>query len=444
MRLANCFVSAILSGALFVLLAGCEGDDGGGEVTRSFSVKFVNNYFRDGRGWVVVHTAGGDSSLSAMRAAGDGVVDLTTSGSRATFTVVRSSRPRSEFDDTHIEVTTYAGIPLGTFLARGPGMEQPLGWAAITISYPFGRYTDRLVSMANGVTVSPPIAADSILRTVMPIYQTEPDGTISIYATVQDSVSGYCGWLLDQTFLPGDTESYLFRLEQPVRHRTVTSSQPLGFWGLEGYRGSMRAPYEVSTGGDAAGLTNFDVFYGMLPVTRWNLWGIGALTGIDWHSAQRISFSVPSSLTMPEMTVTSNYDLQGRRFTSVAVSGTADILMCAWYGFAHGLTGEISIYWEVWTSPSSHTVGLPVLPDSVLTDLGFALDQMEPSYQLLWNFEPADGFEDLARKIYLSDTPWPAQFTDMQAYSTQHYALDRQIARSNDPTPIRLHHHQFR
>jgi len=89
-------------------------------------------------------------------------------------------------------------------------------------------------------------------------------------------------------------------------------------------------------------------------------------------------------------------------------------------------------------------VGLPILPDSIRNDLGFKSGELEPDYQLLWNFEPADGFEDLARKIYLSDAPWPAQFTDMQAYSTQQYAVDRQSVPSQVTDSPRFRHHQFR
>jgi hypothetical protein len=98
-------------------------------------------------------------------------------------------------------------------------------------------------------------------------------------------------------------------------------------------------------------------------------------------------------------------------------------------------------------------VGRPVLPDSVLADIGIPSGEIEPDYQLLWNFEPADGFEDLARKIYLNDAPWAAQFSDLQAYSrpfgytTQSAPeglSDPQIARSDDPAARRFHHHQFR
>jgi hypothetical protein len=75
---------------------------------------------------VVVHTASGDSSVSAVRVVGDGVVDLTTSGSRATFTIVKITPPRYEFDDTRVRLFTYVGVPAGTFFARGPGPAEPL------------------------------------------------------------------------------------------------------------------------------------------------------------------------------------------------------------------------------------------------------------------------------------------------------------------------------
>lgn len=451
--LASRLWAAVLMAAMAALLVSCDEDDGGGPISRRFSMRFSDDYFRDGSGWVVVHTAGGDSSASAVRVADDGVVDLLTSGNRATFTIVKVTPPRFEFDATRIRIASYVGVPVGTFFARGPGPAEPLGWADVTVTYPSAWYTDRLVSVAGAVMVSPPAETDSMLRTVLPLYEPEPDGTISIYAAVQDSLSGYSGWLLDQAFVPGGTQQYLFRLDQPLRRHTVTSSRPLEYWGLDGYRGSLRAPCAVAYGGVRTSAAAFDILYGMFPVSKWSLWGIGILSSPEWQSAQSISFSVPSSLTLPDMSVTSNYDLEGNRFTDIAVSGTADILMCAWHGYLHGYTGDRILDWEVWTNPSSRSVGRPVLPDSVLDDIFMPTVQIEPDYQLLWNFEPADGFEDLARKIYLSDLPWAAQFTDLRAWSRPYYlagqsapeaVLDPQAARPDDPAAMRLRHHQFR
>jgi hypothetical protein len=453
MRVVCRFCSTVLVAALSVVLAGCEGDNGVGAVSRPFSVRFSDDYFRDGRGWVVVHTAGGDSSVSAVQVTEDGVVDLSTSGSRATFTIAKITPPRIEFGDTHVVLTSYMDVPAGTFVARGVGPAEPVGWADVTITYPPALYTDRLVSVAGSVVISPSSTVDSTLRTVLPLYRPEPDGTTSIYAAVQDSLSGYGGWLLDQSFLPGDTQQYAFRLDHLLRHHIVTSSRPLEYCGLDGYRGSLRAPYGISMGSDQTGLTTFDLLYGVFPVSKWTLWGIGVLSSPEWQSAERISSSVPSSLTMPEMSVTSDYDFESDRFTDITVMGTADILMCAWHGYLHSLSGDMTVEWEVWTSPGSHSVGAPALPDSVRADLGFPLDLFEPDYQFLWNFEPAEGFDALARKIYLSDAPWAAQFNDLQAYSrpflpagqaAPEQVFDPQIARSDDPATMRLRHHQFR
>jgi hypothetical protein len=445
MGLANRFLTMALLATSSLVLVGCHGDNGVGPLVRPFSVRFSDEYFHDGRGWVVVHTPGGDSSVSAVRVAGNGTVNLMSSGSHAAFTIVKITPPRFEFDDTRIILTSYMGVPVGTFFARGPGPVEPLGWAAVTITYPFGFYTDRLVSAPNTVTVSPPAEADSDYHTVMPIYQTEPDGTISIYASVQDSTFGYCGWLLDQTFLPGDTQSYSLRLDRPLQHRSVSATQSVEDWGLIGYRRTSWASYGINHGASEGGMTSFDVLYGAFPVSKWLLWGISGLVGLDWHSSQHISSSVPSSLTMPEMSLISEYDSQNDRFTNIAVTGTPDILMCAWHGYLHGYISDRIMDWEVWTSPESRSVGRPALPDSVLADIVIPSTEIEPDYQLLWNFEPAEGFEDLARRIYLSDLPWAAQFTDLQAWSRPYYlALDRQLALSDDSASTRFRHHQFR
>lgn len=419
-RSMNRILAGGLIGCLLMIVAGCD-DSGDDPEIKRLKVMFTENYFNGGSGWIVVHSLDGNSAVAAKRVNNDGLVDMDVPHSeRVTFTVIRHETDDGAYPQTSIHAITYRDVPSGTFIEKGGDDENPAGQADITIIFPEGYYSELILSPDKYQLYH--LAQDSLISSRHYLVRIYPDnlednGTLSIYSSIKGSESGYSGWLLNQPFIPGQINNYTLHLDQPLRTQTVSCSPPMPGVCLNGHRGASYTRFIIGADevpGEGGVASTFDLIYGLIPVNRFSLsgWIIpnGSIT--PFRSVQIFSDSVPSSLTLSDISV-SAFRISRTELGYITVSGRPDLFMATW-----NATGDNSIIcWQMTADPHSTTVGLPALPDSILDYFRIETRDWEVSSYLIWDFEPAFGYDALVRRYYMDERPDAAKFSRMDAYA---------------------------
>ena len=367
-RVTILFVIGLLA-FTFALITGCrdKNPDTEAEIASlSFSVTFTNTNTADTL-WVFLHTLAGDSVVAVRQVIGNGVADFGYRGTtRVTATVAH------RWSQASVELRSYYDVPGGQWIWDvGRMNSNSVGYADITLTFPANSYQGYYLCLP-GYTAALSPSSLTTAHWNGNLYELDGEDRFSFYGIVfgDTTTTSYCGCLLNQPLLPGQTDTLALTLNQAMQERTITSSRLLNSLAVSAYQGTKYKDffsYIPLSGGD---YTHFPFKYCSYSAGRYKLNGYYN-TGDMFYSIERRVSQVPSSIIVPDGSINATYNATDKQFSNIALTGVADAVIGNWLDPSGNLTD-----WLVCSSNQSHSLHLPVVPDSLLAILNVNLTNL--------------------------------------------------------------------
>jgi hypothetical protein len=362
-RMFTAAIVALTCAAL--ILCGCN-KTSTGTVPNVFSYAITGpgaGVFASDTAWIILSSPDGTVPIAARRLVGHGRVGFGDIGSDHGTVTVLWRYSWGGFDGM-----TYRNAPLGAWAEYVPehsGTNDSLGIVDLTLDVPpsqtgFGRLTLSMPYVALDEFSIPPEV--STIHVHGRVFTVPGSGKLSAFCGIGNGgFDTYYGWVFNQRFISGVLNRYEMRVNHPVLVKTVTATKPLTFFDLRVSSDSLSTSTRVFRL-DTLNGTTFDVHYPALPASRYELY-LERRFPPEYYAFDLSSREIPDVINVPEGAVDAAYNGDSKIFGNVVVTGDASFVEALWT-FGGPLLPDN--YWQVMVEPGEQSIGLPVIPDSIL------------------------------------------------------------------------------
>ncbi len=379
-------------------------------VSKSFSVEFKNGYGYD-YGWVILHNLDGTEVSDYKKLEGDGIADFGEINEEfVTVTMISIDT----INNTAGITSDYA-CPIGHLIFTGNNYKvQSQGVANITMTYPGDSYDEYVLAMPDDWEGSENVPYDMV-NTQNNVHYLNEGNKYSIYGAVLKGNSGYCNWLLDQSFQLSQTNYYTMELNKPIAIVNFTTSRPLDYFFLYGcwnQRNSdlmLYRKYYWDNG--TSGETNHDAYLPEnMPLSDMMFSGSFSKDNnfnsyLKYYSNQQ---GLPYEIEIPEKIITAVYNESADEMIDIQVTGKADQIFGLWYGFEN----DHDISWLVYANWDQTSIKRPVLPDEIINDLGNDLNILKPFYTGLLDYNTTSSQTDIINRFFIENVPLNERYSE--------------------------------
>jgi len=404
-----------------LLLIGCSGSTEPDDNLSEFTINFQNNSIYDS-GYVILQT---DSTTTYQEISGDETITFENlSSDRGTVIIVQEWY--TDNGTRFISITANVNALLGEWYSDGYNYSpNELGNCNITLNFPENDYSSTVMSPSNAYDYHTwGSSGTTRYYEYFPIHRLDFDGNITFFNAVfdNDSVSGYCDWVIGENFNYNQTNEYEFDLNHELTTKNISSNRLISSARIYAYRNNM-IDYNLMCY-IYPDNTSFTAYFSEdFPKDKYLTWVYG-----DNYRFDQIGDIVPSDLNIPESSISSVYDYNYNKFRNLSVIGNSDEFRGYWSHYGD----EGSIWLSVYTSSSVNEVTIPEIPSEILTNFNIDLSLLEPQYINLVDFDTANDYDDVINMYFKQQLPSKAQYNQRYRYYGDVVPNDRQIKLPED------------
>ena len=366
-----------------LVFAGCKDDDDN-DGTHNVTVTFEGIDFDQVEHWIIIGSADGGTVLDVRHVTDNGTVTLSGGPAvRITFTLARISQNWG-----YAGLMSYVNTAQRTWRFDQTATEDS-GWVNLLIHYPDGDWEQLSMQTPSGELHNAWNIPDTSVSYAwgFPVNHWENDSRMSILGIIEGASGKLCGWIVDHPFQLDSSNTYSMTLEQPVPVRTITSSRPLDEVWARGLRDESNLAYVF----DVSDISNDGFTFALeipdFPVASHFLQGYYSEETYSYGVWQKTQGAVPTTLTVPDATISADYNETADAFVNIDLQGSPDAIW-GWWQSAE-LEGT-SAGWAVYVSRDAATIVRPTLPDSLPIPVG----EMHPGGIALDDFNTPHNFDD--------------------------------------------------
>lgn len=377
-----------------------------------FKMHFTKNYIRN-NGWAILQL---DDEVLFNEVNGDEIISFDNIIS-SRGTVIYIQNYYNNYGNHYIDIVADIDVPLGEWYLKGYNYScEPLGEYEVTMNFPYGSYTKCMTapswySWTHGGSTSSTITLDHQQ------YYLEEDGTISFFNAVYNEDTGiaYCDWEFDLSFNQGEVNYYDFDLGHEMLSKMIFSNKDLDWSSIVAYRNNYmsRNSFHHNFSSDDIG-TEFMAFYTMdFPYEKLNFSVSGYNdSNTEYYSYSMMGDDIPSNVSIPDYTLSANFDYTNNKFEDISVDEQADQIAAYWTYDDRTLYVSLTVY----TDTDQEVIEIPDIPEVILNDLGIYLDQLTLNNIGITDYDTADDFDDIINMVFQQQSPFISLYNEGYTY----------------------------
>ncbi len=382
LHLINILLCVATSGLTF--LSGCDKDSADPEL----KVQFENYDFEWQRIWVVVQSAEGSEVLAVREVSSNGIIEFDEDlPDGVTLTIAY------QYASQQFYVTSYVNVSKQLWRREFNSFPQSYGEIRFTLQYPEGEFS-RLTAWVPGhaITTSE-ISPRSHSFSEISVYR--PFGSeIDIAGLIEGEEANFIGWQRNVPFVPYALNTYTLQLDQPTTRIPVHLTIPVNGLSLTGYvPWDYMSSFRVQAVSDSVARADREF---RVPDIEFSGYWISVWSEQpNFFSYGKEYDALPSTIEVPEKSISFEYDDVNGVYGSISVQGGADAISGNWVFQNSDVYGA----WTVYCSANSSTIAKPMLPDSLADLLSITDRSLNPAHLYLYDVNPGEGWNSYVLRL---------------------------------------------
>ncbi len=160
--------------------------------------------------------------------------------------------------------------------------------------------------------------------------------------------------------------------------------------------------------------TEFMAFYTMdFPYEKLNFSVSGYNdSNTEYYSYSMMGDDIPSNVSIPDYTLSANFDYTNNKFEDISVDEQADQIAAYWTYDDRTLYVSLTVY----TDTDQEVIEIPDIPEVILNDLGIYLDQLTLNNIGITDYDTADDFDDIINMVFQQQSPFISLYNEGYTY----------------------------
>jgi hypothetical protein len=405
------FICSVILVFIFLTFFSCEKSPTNSDSKNSFSMQFTNNYIR-GNGWAILHNSDGTQIEKAEQIFGDGIVNFGDIGrDRVTCTFIDIYE---EMGSNVVYITSDYNAPGGSWVLKGYDFYFR-GDVTIQTTFTPGSYDRWVVSVPASSSYGSGTPPWNLSKSIV---QLDEGDSFSGFAAVYESNAnnGVCGWILNQTYIEGEANSYTINLNTPMEYKTITTSLPVNYVRINSYRGNNYLNFAQYHWSDYSNpQTIHNVYYtSAFPAVKfgirvaYNESNFGTTTLIN-------STTIPNVITIPNYSLSADYNDVLDQYENIFMSGTADQIGAYWYYYDSN--SDTRFYWRIFVPANTTSITLPFLSQNIISDTGIDIAQLQANYIRMIDYDVASNMDDIINMVFKNNSVFTSLYNTSYSYT---------------------------
>lgn len=367
------------------------------------------NYFFDYT-WIVLHSLDGSEVSDYKKIeSGNGVANFgPIEGSYATFSIIDvgvNYKKKGDMD-TYYFIETYYNVPcIDWEFTYTDVSDYPIGTAEILMTYPEEEYDKYYVSTSTFNSSSDDVPVNGV-QISKPLYRVDEGNKYSIYGAVMNNAGGYCNWLLEQDFLPDQSNIYNLDLANPITMKNISSTLPISIiycWGYLNQRQTDLTLYKQNYQNQNPNSVADHLLYipEGIPLEEFALYGSYFDNNMAFSCRKYYDQSqgIPTIFTIPDKSIAASYDETSGAINNIQVYGDVDMVFGFWLYNDFKSKDNIVVYWRVQGDQFVTSLNIPILPQEVYDDIGVDVNMLEAHSVGFFDYDITTGLDEFINRI---------------------------------------------